>query len=199
MNKIFLGCFLLVAQAVFAQTATTTTSASVVAQKVNVPQLDKSPMDMAYYPANYPVLRIQDKANEPLVARVIYSRPQKEGRTVFGGLVEYGQVWRFGANEATEIELYRDVRINNKKLPKGRYTLYAIPTANEWTVIFNKDTDIWGSFKYDEKKDVLRVTVPVQKLITPVELFSIAFTKAGAGADMMIAWEEAMVTLPFRF
>lgn len=199
MNKIFLGCFLLVAQAVFAQTATTTTSASVVAQKVNVPQLDKSPMDMAYYPANYPVLRIQDKANEPLVARVIYSRPQKEGRTVFGGLVEYGQVWRFGANEATEIELYRDVRINNKKLPKGRYTLYAIPTANEWTVIFNKDTDIWGSFKYDEKKDVLRVTVPVQKLVTPVELFSIAFTKAGAGADMMIAWEEAMVTLPFRF
>lgn len=154
---------------------------------------------MAYYPANYPVLRIQDKANEPLVARVIYSRPQKEGRAIFGSLVQYGEVWRFGANEATEIELYKDVKINNKKLSKGRYTLYAIPTEKEWTVIFNKDTDIWGAFKYDAKKDVLRVNVPVQKVAEPVDMFSIAFTKSPSGADMMIAWDEAMVTLPFRF
>lgn len=199
MNKLFLCCLLLIAHAGWAQTSTSNVVSNQPAPAMKMPQLDKSPMDMAYYPVNYPVLRIQDKADEPLVARVIYSRPQKEGRTIFGGLVQYGEVWRFGANEATEIELYRDVRINNKKLPKGRYTLYAIPTEKEWTVIFNKDTDIWGAFKYDEKKDVLRVSVPVQKVAEPVDMFSIAFSKSSSGADMMIAWDEAFVILPFRF
>lgn len=199
MNKLFLCCLLLMAHAGWAQSATGTPSTFQPAPAIKMPQVDKSPMDMAYYPVNYPVLRIQDKADEPLVARVIYSRPQKEGRTIFGGLVQYGEIWRFGANEATEIELYRDVKLNNKKLSKGRYTLYAIPTEKEWTVIFNKDTDVWGAFKYDTKKDVLRVSVPVQKVAEPVDMFSIVFAKSSAGADMMIAWDEAMVTLPFRF
>lgn len=199
MNKLLLCCLLLVAHAGFAQTSVSPTSAVQAAPALKLPVLDKSPMDMAYYPANYPVLKIQDKANEPLVLRVIYSRPQKEGRTIFGGLVEYGQVWRLGANEATEIELYRDVKVKDKKLPKGRYTIYAVPTETTWTVIFNKDTDIWGAFKYDEKKDVLRVEVPVQKSPVVVEPFTIAFNKSSNGADMMIAWDEAMVTLPFTF
>ena len=62
--------------------------------------LDKSPMDMSYYPHNYPVLKIQDKITETLVARVMYSRPRKGGRTIFGGLVKYGELWRLGANES---------------------------------------------------------------------------------------------------
>lgn len=194
MNKLFLLCFLGFAQAGFAQSNDSTKP--VAAASVKLPQLDKSPMDMAYYPANYPVLKIQDKASEPLVARIIYSRPQKEGRSIFGGLIEYGKVWRLGANEATEIELYRDVKIKDKKLAKGRYTLYAIPTATQWTVIFNRDTDIWGAFKYDEKKDVLRVDVPVQKSTTPVEPFSLSFVKSANGADLIMAWDDAMVSLP---
>lgn len=158
--------------------------------------LDKSPMDMAYFPANYPVLKIQDKAAEPLVARVIYSRPQKDNRVVFGELIEYNTVWRLGANEATEVEFFKDVKIGGKKLAKGRYTMYAIPTPSKWTVIFNKDTDIWGAFKYDEKKDVLRVDVPVQKLSDQVEAFTIEFNKSAAGADLIIAWDDVSVTLP---
>lgn len=106
---------------------------------------------MSYYPAGYPVLKIQDKATEPLVARVIYSRPQKNGRVIFGQLVEYGKVWRLGANEATEIEFFQTVHINNKKVKKGRYTLYCIPLPEKWTLIINKETDTWGSFKYDER------------------------------------------------
>lgn len=199
MNKLLLCCFLLVAQLGFAQTSVNSNSSGSAAPAIKFPQLDKSPMDMAYYPANYPVLRIQDKATEPLVARVIYSRPQKEGRTLFGGLVEYGEIWRFGANEATEIELYRDVRVKDKKLPKGRYSLYAIPTETQWTLIFNKDTDIWGAFKYDTKKDVLRVDVPVQKNPSPVEPFTIMFSKSATGADMIIAWDEVMATVPLAF
>ncbi|WP_315818688.1 DUF2911 domain-containing protein [Paraflavitalea speifideaquila] len=84
--------------------------------------IDKSPMDMAYYPVNYPVLKIQNKVSEPLMARVIYSRPLKNGRSVFGELVEYGQIWRLGANEATEIELYRDVKCGtDTKLKRALY------------------------------------------------------------------------------
>lgn len=200
MNKLLLFGCLLLARISFSQTAASnTTTATTPAPAAKLPQLDKSPMDMAYYPADYPVLKIKDKATEPLVARVIYSRPQKEGRTIFGGLVEYGKVWRLGANEATEIELYRDVKIKDKKLGKGRYTLYALPTETQWTVIFNKDLDTWGAFKYDEKKDVLRVDVPVQKATPSAEAFSVMFNKSATGADMIIAWDEATVTLPISF
>jgi len=200
MNKLFLLLFLAPTQQGFAQTAvnntTTPNQSTAPAASVKLPQLDKSPMDMAYYPDNYPVLKIQDKATEPLVARVIYSRPQKEGRTIFGGLVEYGKVWRLGANEATEIELYKDVKIKDKKLAKGRYSIFAIPNQTEWTIIFNKDTDVWGAFKYDEKKDAMRVNFPVQSTSTPVEPFTISFSKTSSGADMLIAWDQAMVTVP---
>lgn len=164
--------------------------------KIKWPTLDKSPMDMTYYPANYPVLKIQDKATEPLVARVVYSRPQKDGRVVFGELVEYNQVWRLGANEATEIEFYRDVKIGGKKVAKGRYTLYAVPTDSQWTVILNKDNDTWGAFKYDEKKDLLRVTVPVQKNKEIVEAFTIGTNKSADGFDLIFAWDDVTASLP---
>ncbi len=119
--------------------------ASATLAQFKVPAIDKSPMDMAYYPVNYPVLKIQNKVSEPLMARIIYSRPLKNGRSVFGELVEYGQIWRLGANEATEIEIYKDVKCGtDTKLKKGRYTMYAIPYQDKWTIIFNKETDIWG-------------------------------------------------------
>lgn len=186
MKKVF--CFVLsfvLAVSVFSQT-----SAS------KFPALDKSPMDMAYYPANYPVLKIQDKINEPLIARVIYSRPQKNNRTVYGELVDFNQVWRLGANEATEIEFYRDVKIGGKKIAKGKYTLYALVNPTEWTMILNKETDTWGAFKYDEKKDVLRTVVSVQKTSEPVEAFSIYFDKISNGMNLNIAWDTVQVSLP---
>jgi hypothetical protein len=160
------------------------------------PALDKSPMDVSYYPVNYPILRIQDKANEPLLAKVVYSRPQRSGRTVFGELVEYGSVWRLGANEATEIEFYRDVKVNGVKVKKGRYSMYCIPATDKWTIILNKDTDIWGAFKYDSKKDVLRTTIPVQRLTDPVEALSMMFEKKGTGADLVMAWDNVAARLP---
>jgi hypothetical protein len=161
--------------------------------------VDKSPMDMCYFPSNYPVLKIQNKATEPLLARVVYSRPQKNGRLVFGELVEYNKVWRLGANEATEIELYKDVKIGNGKLKKGRYTIYAIPYTDKWTIIFNKETDIWGAFQYDEKKDVLRTDVKTEKQQDPADAFTIAFERSTAGADMIITWDNVKVALPLAF
>ncbi len=163
------------------------------------PALDKSPMDMSYYPVNYPILKIQNKATEPLVARVVFSRPQKNGRSVYGELVEYGKIWRLGANEATEIELYRDVKIGGNKLKKGRYSLYAIPLQDKWTIIFNKETDIWGAFQYDMKKDVLRIDVRTEKVSEPIEAFSMIFEKSNGGANLVVGWDDVQIKLPFSF
>jgi len=167
--------------------------------QTSLPALDKSPMDISYYPNNYPVLKIQDKANEPLVARVVYSRPQKAGRIIFGGLVEYGKVWRTGANEATEIEFFRQVRIGGKKIGKGRYTLYALINETSWTIIINKDTDTWGAFKYNPKRDVTRIEVPVLKNNDAVESLAMVFEKTITGINLIIAWDMVKVALPITF
>jgi Protein of unknown function (DUF2911) len=170
--------------------------------QADLPPVDKSPMDMSYFPVNYPILKVQEKPTDkptgPVVARVIYSRPKREGRIVFGGLVEYGKLWRLGANEATEIEFYRKVNIGGKKVSKGRYTLYAIVNENSWTFIINKQTDIWGAFKYDSTKDVVRVIVPVEKTNDPLENFVMVFEKADEDMNLVVAWETVKVTLPIK-
>ena len=186
MRLFFSGCMLLITSMAFAQS--------------RFPLMDKSPMDMSYYPTNYPILKIQSDANKPLdppVARVVYSRPQKNGRNVFGELLEYGNVWRLGANEATEVEFFKDVVIGNKTIPKGRYTLYAIPNQDKWTIIVNRDTDIWGAFKYDSSHDVVRVDVPVQKLSESLEAFSMIFEKSSDKSFLLTAaWDTMAVSLP---
>lgn len=161
--------------------------------------LDSSPLDMSYYPVNYPVLKIQDKMSEPLIARVVYSRPQKRGRKLFGDLIGYGQVWRLGANEATEIEFFKDIKVDGKPVKKGRYTLYALVNEDKWVLILNKETDTWGAFRYDSTKDVLRTTVPVEKRPDIAEAFSMAFQKAGKGAELMISWDDVLVKLPITW
>jgi hypothetical protein len=161
-----------------------------------IPALDKSPMDLSSYPANYAGMRAQGKTVDPLVARVIYSRPQKNGRPIFGTLVEYNKVWRLGANENTEIEFFSDVKINDVKLKKGRYTLFAIPTADKWTIIVSKDLNNWGAYMYDMKNDLLRVDVPVQKTTDIAEVFYIYFDKAASGFTLNAGWDDVKVSLP---
>ncbi|MEO6638912.1 MAG: DUF2911 domain-containing protein, partial [Ginsengibacter sp.] len=130
--------------------------------------------------------------------RVIYGRPQLNGRKVFGELQEYGNVWRLGANEATEIEFFKEVKINGRKIKKGRYTIYAVPYTDKWTFIINTETDIWGSFKYNQSKDVFRVDLPVIK--NPVtEVMTIFFDKTTKGANMDIFWDDVRVVVPFEF
>ena len=154
---------------------------------------------MCYYPDNYPVLKIQDKATEPLIARAIYSRPQKNGRVIFGDLLEMGKLWRLGANEATEIEFFQNVRIGGVKIKKGRYTLYCIPYAEKWTMILNSEVDTWGAFKYDATKDVTRLDIPVQQQSEVLENFVMSFEKSGNGAGLLIAWDATKVVLPIVF
>lgn len=163
-----------------------------------LPALDKSPMDVSYYPANYPLLKIQNKLTEPLALRLIYSRPQLNGRKVFGELQKFGEVWRLGANEATEIEFFKDVKINKTKIKKGRYTLYCIPNPNKWTLIVNKETDIWGAFNYDQSKDVVRMDVPTIKNES-TEALTIIFEKSATGANIQMYWDDVKAVLPIEF
>ena len=166
----------------------------------NIPPIDKSPLDISYYPANYPVQKIQDRVSEPLVARVLYSRPQKNGRKVFGELIEFGTVWRLGANEATELDLFKDVKLGNTTIKKGRYTLFAIPMEDKWTFIVNRDTDTWGAFKYDSTKDVARYDVNVDTQAEPVEHFTMVFEKGtGNIVNLVISWDNYKAVVPFTF
>jgi hypothetical protein len=169
------------------------------AQDKKLPPLDSSPMDMAYYPVMYPyTVKVKGDPGQ-LVARVIYSRPQRKGRKIFGDLEPYGDVYRLGANEATEIEFFRAVTIGGKNIPKGRYTMYAIPEEKKWTIIINRDTDIWGAFKYDKNKDVVRTEIAVTTMDTPVEPFTMVFEKAAYGANLIIAWDTVSIYLPVKW
>jgi Protein of unknown function (DUF2911) len=91
---------------------------------------------------------------------VSYNAPAVKGRKIWGGLVPYDQVWRTGANGATTIQLSKDAKIEGQDLKAGKYSLFTIPAQNgDWTVIFNKKADQWGSYNYDAKEDALRVKV----------------------------------------
>ncbi|MDT0646164.1 DUF2911 domain-containing protein [Zunongwangia sp. F260] len=154
----------------------------------NFSKMDSSPMDLALY---------RDTNEEP-VARVIYSRPQRRDREVFGKLVPYGEVWRTGANEATELTLYKDMQVAGEKIPQGTYTLYTIPNENEWTVILNRKTLTWGAYEYSSEQDLVRINVPVRKAPNDIEALSMAFQESGNGADLLIGWDDSYVKVPFE-
>ena len=169
------------------------------ATEKSLPQgIDKSPMDMSYFPVDYPKLKMAKNAQEPLLARVIYSRPQKSGRIIFGDVLKYGNVWRLGANEATEIEFFKEVNINNQKIDKGRYVLYCIPYEDKWTLVLNNDLFTWG-LKIDSTKDMYKFTVPISKTKYPFEVFSMEFEKMGKGAQLVMEWDSVQAKLPINF
>ncbi|WP_426492062.1 DUF2911 domain-containing protein [Hymenobacter sp. 102] len=122
--------------------------------------------------------------------RISYSRPSAKDRTVFGGLVPYGQVWRTGANEATTFEVSQPVRVQGQPLPAGKYALFTIPTKKEWTIIFNKTAKQWGAYEYQAADDVLRVPAPATAIPAPLEQFTITASKAG---QVTLAWEKTQV------
>lgn len=176
---------------------------AIEAQAQKMDALDKSPMDMAYYPDNFAHDRkFAPKliGDMPVIVRVTYSRPAKNGREVFVKLAPFNSVWRTGANEASEIKFYQDVTIQGKKVKAGTYSLFTIPNATEWTIILNSDLDVWGAYSYNEAHDILRVNVPVKKSEEVIENFSIKFRKGNDNvAIMMMGWDTTIVEVPISF
>ncbi len=103
-----------------------------------------------------PPAKAEQKVGDATIV-IDYSQPSVRGREIYGDLVSYGKVWRTGANEATTFKTDKDIMVNGKKLPAGKYALFTIPGEKEWTIIFNSEPKQWGAYKYDEKKDVLQV------------------------------------------
>jgi hypothetical protein len=120
---------------------------------------------------------------------VSYFAPSARGRTVMGELVPFNEVWRTGANNATIIMFDKDVQVEGQGLPAGKYALFTIPGEDEWTIIFNKVTEQWGAFNYDEAEDALRVTVKPQDMDDFTETFNIGVVEDG----IALTWENTMV------
>lgn len=187
MKNIFIVVFALLCFGVQAQ--------ETPSNEVKFPVADPSPADIVYFPLNAPKAK---DATKPVI-KIVYSRPQRKGRDVFGVLEQYGKVWRFGANESTEIRFFEKVTIGGKKIKAGTYSLFAIPNKDNWTIIINKQTDKWGAFTYDQSKDIVRINVPVKTLAKPVEYFSITFTSLSKGATLIAAWDKIQVEVPIAF
>lgn len=165
-------------------------------------KMDKSPMDRAYYPSNAPKRAFikggEDKkaAAEPKI-RVAYSRPSKNGREIFGKLLKFGEPWRIGANESTEILFLQDVQFGGTDIKAGRYSLIAIPEANQWTLKLNTGLDGWGNYGYEPSKDIASITAPTQKSGETIENLSIALYEAKPGTvHMKIGWDDTMAEFP---
>ncbi len=162
------------------------------------PGVDVSPMDMSYFPVDYPKLKIANGNPAPPLARVIYSRPHLGRRKLFHDILKYGEHWRLGANESTEIDFFHSAIIQKTKVAAGRYILYCIPKPGEWTIVLNSNIDSWG-LNQDSTKDVHRFVIPVSGGNTRLEYFTMLFEKTNTGADLVIAWEDQVAKLPISF
>lgn len=128
-----------------------------------------------------------------------YSSPAVKGRKIWGGLVPYDKVWRLGANEATIFETSKDIMVEGKKLPAGKYSLYAIPGENEWTFIFNSKTGQWGinmdgSTTEDPANDVLRVTAKPMKSSAMNERMKFVVDSKGFAVE----WDKLKVPVSIK-
>jgi hypothetical protein len=141
-------------------------------------------------PVASPPAKADCKFSDGKTVHVDYSSPRMKGRKIFGGLVPYGEPWRAGANEATTFVIDADTNVGGKTVPAGSYTLFALPTADAWTLIISKQTGEWGIPYPGESYDFVRVPMKVSKLDSPLENFTIAFDQDGAVCTLRLAWES---------
>tara|TARA_R110000737_G_scaffold299815_1_gene306651 strand:- start:563 stop:1135 length:573 start_codon:yes stop_codon:yes gene_type:complete len=155
-----------------------------------------------FSPAKTVVLNLKGSELE-----VDYSSPSKKGRVIFGNLVPYGKIWRTGANEPTTFTTTEPIKIIDKTLPAGKYSLWTIPDQNSWKVIFNTQIPSWGVTRVDgnqttheSKYDYLTVEVPVKKLVKPVEDLSINFENVAVNQKtqdfLSLAWDSTKIMVP---
>jgi hypothetical protein len=149
-------------------------------------------MECSSQPPKSPRVKAEGKDVE-----VAYGQPSKRGRVIFGQLEPYGKVWRTGANEATEITFKKDVTFGGQPVKAGTYTLYTIPTENEWTVILNPELKQWGAYGYDKvkDKDLPHVKVPAQKVDAPIEKMTMRFDDKNS---LIIEWDQARIAVPIQ-
>ena len=130
---------------------------------------------------------------------VKYSRPGAKGRTVFGGLVPYGELWRTGAHDATTIQFSDTLTLNDQVIPAGTYSLFTIPEKDEWTIILNKATEMHGTSDYTPDQDLVRFKVKSEKSSRYYETFTIEVTDLIAnGASLYLIWENTQAKIKIQ-
>lgn len=134
--------------------------------------------------------------------KICYGRPSARGRTIFGGLLPYGKLWRTGANEPTMIHTAVALDVAGIRIEPGSYSLYTIPDSSEWTIIVNASTSQWGHERYydDEVRaqEVGRATLPSAPTEDYVETFTIRASEAEDGSTVVaLAWERTRLDIPF--
>ena len=171
---------------------------------------------LLFYFVGMPYMREQTKKNSPekmatyseggYDLTVNYSSPFKKGRVIFGGLVPYNAIWRTGANEPTTFSTGSDIKIIDKELLEGTYSLWTEPKPDSWTVIFNSEVPDWGVTLSSGGKettrnpatDVLTVEVPVRSLPNPEESFTIDFEKSDGQVYLSLFWDTTKVMVPIN-
>ena len=138
-----------------------------------------------------------------LKLEVKYNRPSKREREIFGALVPYNKVWRTGANEATTFSTNKNLMVKGMLLPKGNYTLWTVPMADTWKVMFNSGQYQWGvndqmEPMWNPNYDIVEIEVPTEKLNTTVEKFTIAFDNTTGELSLSLAWDNTKVAVPMQ-
>lgn len=143
-------------------------------------------------------------ADGDLKIKMLYNRPYKKGREIFGGLVPYGKVWRTGANEATIFENNKTIILEGKKLVPGKYSFWTVPDSTSWQIIFNSQHGQWGvnskgEANRDPALDVLSISAQAIIQENEFEQFTIQFEKMGEDAEMVLLWDKTVVAIPFSY
>ncbi|MBC7998656.1 MAG: DUF2911 domain-containing protein [Leptolyngbya sp.] len=147
------------------------------------------------FPAASPACTLKQRVGLTDV-EINYSRPGVRGREIFGKQLPYGQVWRTGANGATKVVFSTDVKLNGNTIPAGTYALMTIPGKDEWTVIINKGAEQWGSYKYDEKADVVRFKVKPLTCDKSLDAFTIEFNDLrDSSSTLNLAWDKTVIPI----
>ncbi len=139
-----------------------------------------------------PVAHVTGSTSGGTMIHIRYNQPSVRGRTIGKDLEPLpGKVWRTGADSATAFEVNKDVKVEGKSLPAGRYGLFTIANGDDWTIIFNKNPKQWGAFTYKEAEDALRVNVKAGKAAKFAEKFTISVSKDG---KVNLLWGDSDVT-----
>lgn len=150
------------------------------------------------FPAASPTSTVKQRVGLTDI-EVVYSRPGVKNREIFGNVVPYGKVWRTGANAATKLVFSTPVKLNGTEIPAGTYALMTIPGKDEWTIIINKGSEQWGSYKYDEKSDIARIKAKPVKIDWKMESFAIEFNNLKEdSADMCLMWSDVEVPVAIK-
>ena len=145
-------------------------------------------------PAPSPTAKFSQKFGTSSID-LVYSRPAVKGRTIFGDLVPYGEVWRTGANSSTKLTFGADVKVQGNNVPAGKYALYTIPGKEEWVIIISKDTTFWGASGYKSANELVRFNVAPMKVSHTVESFTIDINNIKpTSCDITLYWDKTGVT-----